>query len=164
MEQSRHLFLNLVFLITCSMSLCLSIEVESFNILASTSDNSIDSVVAHNQQNVDDLNIRVQGRGNDISNIYEQLVNNGLHLSLNGTSASKTSPHEPNSEIFHGGSRNILSVSKKFESTYEKEVVTVVLFDKIKGYLNWMQDWFLLAARENCSTTCIVTASKINVR
>ena len=39
----------------------------------------------------------------------------------------------------------------------DKAVVKIVIYDPITGYLNWMQDWFLKAAREDCSTTCIVT-------
>ena len=60
--------------------------------------------------------------------------------------------------------RDLLSAPTKRKKTNQKEVVTVVLYDKIKGYLNWLQDWFLLAARENCSTTCIVTEDKKYVR
>jgi hypothetical protein len=45
----------------------------------------------------------------------------------------------------------------------EKEVVTIVVHDKIRGYLNWMQDWFVSAARNKCSTTCIVSEDKRDV-
>ena len=45
----------------------------------------------------------------------------------------------------------------------EKEVVTIVIYDNIKGYLNWMQDWFLQAAKEKCSTICIVSDKKGDV-
>ena len=37
-------------------------------------------------------------------------------------------------------------------SLMAKKVVTIVVYDKIKGYLNWLQDWFRLAALEKCNT------------
>lgn len=37
-----------------------------------------------------------------------------------------------------------------------KKVVTIVVYDKIKGYLNWLQDWFRQAALDNCNTKCIL--------
>jgi hypothetical protein len=33
-----------------------------------------------------------------------------------------------------------------------KKEVTIVVYDKIKGYLNWLQDWFRAAALEKCNT------------
>jgi hypothetical protein len=53
-----------------------------------------------------------------------------------------------------------LSVSRQLrpgDITPNKTVVKIVVYDPITGYLNWMQDWFLKAAREDCPTTCIVT-------
>lgn len=41
-----------------------------------------------------------------------------------------------------------------------KTIVTIVVYDKIRGYLNWMQDWFILAAKEKCSTTCVLTEER----
>lgn len=45
----------------------------------------------------------------------------------------------------------------------KKAHVKIVVYDKIKGYLNWMQDWFIQAARERCSTVCTVTEDKNEV-
>ena len=39
----------------------------------------------------------------------------------------------------------------------EKISVKIVVYDKIKGYLNWMQDWFHLAAEQRCNTICTFT-------
>jgi hypothetical protein len=53
-----------------------------------------------------------------------------------------------------------LSVSRQLlpgDITPNKTVIKIVVYDPITGYLNWMQDWFLKAAREDCPTTCIVT-------
>lgn len=33
-----------------------------------------------------------------------------------------------------------------------KKEVKIVVYDKIKGYLNWLQDWFREAAANNCNT------------
>mmetsp|Transcript_15079 Transcript_15079/g.14467 ORF Transcript_15079/g.14467 Transcript_15079/m.14467 type:complete len:263 (-) Transcript_15079:73-861(-) len=43
---------------------------------------------------------------------------------------------------------------------FNKTIVTIVVYDKIRGYLNWMQDWFILAAKEKCSTTCVLTEER----
>jgi hypothetical protein len=45
-----------------------------------------------------------------------------------------------------------------------KSIVTIVVYDKIRGYLNWMQDWFILAAKEKCSTTCVLSEERRDVR
>ena len=45
----------------------------------------------------------------------------------------------------------------------KKPHVKIVVYDKIKGYLNWMQDWFIQAASERCSTVCSVTEDKKQV-
>ncbi len=33
-----------------------------------------------------------------------------------------------------------------------KTNVNIVVFDRVKGYLNWFQDWFREAAINHCST------------
>ncbi len=40
-----------------------------------------------------------------------------------------------------------------------KPVIRVVVYDKIRGYLNWHNQWFKDAAAEKCSTTCIFSES-----
>lgn len=34
----------------------------------------------------------------------------------------------------------------------EKQVVNIVVYDKIRGYLNWYFDWFGKAALDSCNT------------
>ena len=42
-----------------------------------------------------------------------------------------------------------------------KPVVRVVAHDRIRGFLNWLQDWFVDAARTQCpNVTCIITENK----
>lgn len=42
----------------------------------------------------------------------------------------------------------------------KKEIIQVLIFDRVKGYLNWVQDWFIQAAIRKCSTRCILTDDK----
>jgi hypothetical protein len=42
-------------------------------------------------------------------------------------------------------------------------VVNIVVYDNIRGYLNWMLDWFKEAARDKCSTKCIISVGTQNV-
>ena len=45
-----------------------------------------------------------------------------------------------------------------------KPNIKVVVYDKIRGYLNWFQEWFVEFASENCnSTTCILSENKDDV-
>ena len=97
---------------------------------------------------------------NDSRNLFYD-VGNLSPSWTNGRRASATGFHTVTTDSKR---RDLLSTFTTPENANKKEVITVVLFDKIKGYLNWMQDWFLLAARENCSTTCIVTENKKYVR
>jgi hypothetical protein len=46
----------------------------------------------------------------------------------------------------------------------KKPQVKILVYDKINGYLNWMQPWFVKAAKERCSTICTVTENKNQVR
>lgn len=48
--------------------------------------------------------------------------------------------------------------------TDKKPQVKILVYDKINGYLNWMQPWFIKAAKERCSTICTVTENKNQVR
>ena len=48
--------------------------------------------------------------------------------------------------------------------TDKKPQVKILVYDKINGYLNWMQPWFVKAAKERCSTICTVTENKNQVR
>jgi hypothetical protein len=53
------------------------------------------------------------------------------------------------------------SSRKLLNSTKTKEEITIVVWDSIKGYLNWNQDWFKAAAQTQCSTTiCLLTEDK----
>lgn len=45
----------------------------------------------------------------------------------------------------------------------QKTSVKIVVYDKIKGYLNWMQDWFILAAKQRCNTICTLTDDRKEV-
>ena len=46
---------------------------------------------------------------------------------------------------------------KDLSAAPQKEVVKIVAYDPIRGYLNWMQPWFREAARTQCSTECIIS-------
>lgn len=59
------------------------------------------------------------------------------------------------------GGRKLVRADSK--TKLKKAHVKIVVYDKIKGYLNWMQDWFIQAARERCSTVCSVTEDKNQV-
>ena len=38
--------------------------------------------------------------------------------------------------------------------------VVIYIHDKIKGYMNWQQQWFIKAARDQCpNTQCVMTES-----
>lgn len=41
-----------------------------------------------------------------------------------------------------------------------REVVQVLIYDRIKGFLNWMQPWFAEAAIRRCNTRCVLTDQK----
>lgn len=45
-----------------------------------------------------------------------------------------------------------------FNST--KAVVRLLVYDKTKGYLNWFMEWFVKAARDRCSVTCLLTEDR----
>ena len=45
-------------------------------------------------------------------------------------------------------------------SSSEKPRVTVLLWDKTAGYLNWGFEWFRKAAETKCSTRCVVSEDK----
>lgn len=45
-------------------------------------------------------------------------------------------------------------------SVVKKERIQIVVHDKIRGYLNWLQDWFQEAARTQCSTECLITEDR----
>eukprot|EP01038_Epipyxis_sp_PR26KG_P014187 gene14187-19038_t len=36
----------------------------------------------------------------------------------------------------------------------------IVIYDKVRGYLNWMQDWFQLSVKEKCNKKCYLTENK----
>ena len=38
----------------------------------------------------------------------------------------------------------------------QRPLVTVLVWDKVAGYLNWGNDWFKRAAAEKCSTRCVL--------
>jgi hypothetical protein len=38
-----------------------------------------------------------------------------------------------------------------------RRTVKIVIYDKVKGYLNWHQDWYKEAAESKCSTRCIIS-------
>lgn len=42
-------------------------------------------------------------------------------------------------------------------SDNKKPIVKLVIYDRVGGYLNWLQDWFVNAARESCSTYCLIS-------
>ena len=46
----------------------------------------------------------------------------------------------------------------------EKAAVKIVVHDRIRGFLNWLQPWFLEAAKNQCSTRCILTEDKGQMR
>lgn len=64
---------------------------------------------------------------------------------LVGTSISRSDLHN-----------STFAVSRSL-SIERKETVRVVVYDKIKGYLNWLNPWFIEAAEKQCSTKCILS-------
>ena len=52
---------------------------------------------------------------------------------------------------------------QKFDYIYQYPPIMSEPDPQVRGYLNWMQDWFLLAAREKCRTVCIVSENKAEV-
>lgn len=60
--------------------------------------------------------------------------------------------------------RNIHANNIEIIKHTNKTLVTIVVYDKIRGYLNWIQDWFILAAKEKCSTTCVLSENRQDVR
>ena len=51
--------------------------------------------------------------------------------------------------------RNAAAIERGNEDP-NKPVVRVVAHDRIRGFLNWLQEWFMDAARTKCpTTTCI---------
>jgi|MDTB01.2.fsa_nt_gb hypothetical protein len=45
-----------------------------------------------------------------------------------------------------------------------KAMVKIVVHDRIRGFLNWLQPWFVEAARNQCSTRCVLTEDKGQMR
>jgi hypothetical protein len=45
----------------------------------------------------------------------------------------------------------------------DKPTCKVVVYDQIKGYLNWLQDWFKKAALEQCETRNTLTEDKSQI-
>ena len=43
-------------------------------------------------------------------------------------------------------------------------MVKIVVHDRIRGFLNWLQPWFVEAARNQCSTRCVLTEDKGQMR
>jgi Fucosyltransferase, N-terminal len=53
--------------------------------------------------------------------------------------------------------------SRVLQNQEEKPVVRVVVYDKIRGYLNWLQPWFIEAASTQCSTRCILSEKMLDI-
>lgn len=57
--------------------------------------------------------------------------------------------------------RNAAALRKGGNEDPNKPVVRVVAHDRIRGFLNWLQEWFMDAARTKCpTTTCIITENR----
>ena len=41
-----------------------------------------------------------------------------------------------------------------------KDTIRIVAYDNIRGYLNWLQEWFQMASKSQCSTKCLITDDK----
>lgn len=50
-----------------------------------------------------------------------------------------------------------------YQTKCAKMRVEIVVLDKIRGYLNWMNEWFREAAERDCSTACTISESKENL-
>jgi hypothetical protein len=58
----------------------------------------------------------------------------------------------------------LFSKSSLSQDASNKPVVKIVAYDRIRGFLNWLQEWFVEAARKDCpTTTCIITEDKKQV-
>jgi len=59
--------------------------------------------------------------------------------------------------IMDGNSQNHVIVGDN------KPIIKLVIYDRVAGYLNWLQEWFIDAARDNCSTICLISQKKHDV-
>ena len=50
------------------------------------------------------------------------------------------------------------------QETTEKPMVKIVVHDRIRGFLNWLQPWFVEAAKTQCPTKCILTEDKSQMK
>lgn len=50
--------------------------------------------------------------------------------------------------------------SGSVEELTRRPAVRIVVHDRIRGYLNWMQEWFQEAAKTRCSTRCLISEDK----
>eukprot|EP01032_Pedospumella_encystans_P015845 gene15845-18102_t len=46
----------------------------------------------------------------------------------------------------------------------KKDVCTIVVRDKIRGHLNWMQDWFIKAAQTKCNQAVVITENNVEAK
>ena len=58
----------------------------------------------------------------------------------------------------------LLAIWARSSSGQEKAVVKIVVHDRIRGFLNWLQPWFVEAARTQCPTTCVLTEDKSHMK
>ena len=42
----------------------------------------------------------------------------------------------------------------------KKPIIKLHMHDKVTGFLNWLQDWFVQYARDNCNTFCLISSKK----
>lgn len=78
----------------------------------------------------------------------------GVQKNTTSSAASPSSLMEWNNPL-----KNLPQVVRRLSDgkIKQKTSVKIVVYDKIKGYLNWMQDWFILAAKQRCNTICTLT-------
>ena len=65
-----------------------------------------------------------------------------------------------NSFNINSNSSSLIPFSRQLQTSRKRPSVTIIVYDKIRGYLNWMQDWFRQAALKKCSTRCYLSENK----
>lgn len=96
---------------------------------------------------------------NNVPSLQEKIINGKGQLELESV---KISQDINNNMIKNNNSTKSISNKRRLDNLIKKEV-TVLVYDNIKGYLNWLQPWFVTAVHDKCSTTCIITVDKTQI-
>ncbi len=94
----------------------------------------------------------------DNNNLWHEYHSSSSN-SILSSSAGFTSISSNNSNSISSISNSNNNSSRRLLSNTatDRPTVTIYVYDKIKGYMNWQQPWFIKAARDKCATKCIMT-------